>query len=676
MPSARTLLGLSCATLALCASFAGCSGSGSHARAVLGTSAGGATGTGGHASTGGQHGGDGGPDAALSNCGSILCSGHSHCDTARSHPACACDTGYVRRLSDGGIADDTAQDLPCVVDETCIKLRNLRKTNCRYQINGAPAIGLYFAVDYCAGTAVLPDKLGNLATAFKISEDGREVVGGPEESATIIPHPVESYVTFAIDLSGSMTAASNSAYLSRLISVLDSSMQRLAPGPGDPPVAIALIGFGRTVKELLPFTRDFTTVQAALKSIQTNAAQITSSLGTNGTSINEATGKAIDETERIMALRDAVTDGGVLTSGTVVMITDGIDSTGFKLDTDRIQNTVVNLVSIGISNQISDTELQSIGRDGSFLAQSPDDWASAFDEVTTRVKQYPLRSYLLGYCTTATTGKPSVSVALNGPSGLTNSVDCTFDATALGTGNCDPTYFTNGCQGLECGGMVACGACADGDCCSGGVCHKPNSIDVLGPDTDCRNQDELCRHSNEVCVPKAGTNPQTYVCVAPVAEGQACTDKAKCDQTLDYCTKPPPPSDGGAPSNTTVCEPKPFQLGDRCQDFTSKNYDGAKCSTLNCAQQRADDPTAPFYCLPEARIFDRCAGPTASATCEMGSACQAGADGNSICTDRHWIGCKTDLDCVSGYCQNGVCYSSGACYFSWSEKIDQPPVGF
>jgi hypothetical protein len=231
---------------------------------------------------------------------------------------------------------------------------------------------------------------------------------------------------------------------------------------------------------------------------------------------------------------------------------------------------------------------------------------------------------------------------------------CSFNATRFGSESCNADFFSKGCDNRDCGGLAACGACPnDGDCCSDGQCQAPATT------PDCRNQDELCGKAHQVCVPRPGTTPLAYHCVDPVGTGAECNDQqTKCAPGAALCMTPP----GGG---SRVCVATGLPERAQCADpANSSLHPAGVCASLNCAQEKEGATASPYICLPQARVFDRCAGPTASAACEPGASCEA-----NRCKARQVVGCSNDADCVTGRCNVDVCVSSGACYFSWSEKM-------
>ena len=100
---------------------------------------------------------DSGPDG---NCGGMSCTGHGACvEDEDGAFECVCDEGYIYDAEAGG----------CAVDETCIEIRYL-EDRCRQVFDGAPAVTLFFGVDFCAGTAVLPADIDRLGLEFLVLE--------------------------------------------------------------------------------------------------------------------------------------------------------------------------------------------------------------------------------------------------------------------------------------------------------------------------------------------------------------------------------------------------------------------------------------------------------------------------------------------------------------------------
>jgi hypothetical protein len=685
MGSLRKLIGVVAGSLALAVAASSCSSSQDHpppvgAGAVGGSKSGAggkATSTAGMTSAGGAMG--------KGNCGgSVVCRGHTHCAAVGSGPStCTCDTGYARFDADGKKLTDSRQDVECTVDESCVRVRLLEQDSCRYAYEPA-AVGMFFAVDYCAGTAVLPNAIGNPDTAFDVRHDNAvptETATGESSVTFIKGRPIESFLTLVIDASGSLTTPRGDEHAKDLLEAIEQLRTQIKGlSDLDPPATISILLFGRNVVEFQPFTRNLDEVDAQLKSIEDHPDQATALVNINGSSIHLAVERGIHSVERMQALRHVVSENGVLTSGTVVVLTDGVDKSGIPVPADLIKNTKVNVITVGISGSIDDADLTTLGRDGSFLAPSKADLADTFSEIATRIRNYPKRAYLLGFCSPARQMVHTLQVGIKGVT-LGEKATCSYDAGQFLETNlvCNPAYFQKGCEGQQCGNAVlACGACGDDQCCSGRTCHGPSAL--AGPKPGCGQQDELCAVEGKVCSPVPMSTPTQYQCSPPLAEEKLkCDAQFHCDPATLYCDHPPMNPMG-------VCAPKvlvnydpndPQNRNSMCDN--AGDHDGQRCPELNCAQL-SGATNEPFYCLRQARAFERCAGPTASAVCEPGTACQKDPASmtDSICTPRRVLGCASPLDSYSGVCDNirdvgmtkvGTCRSTGACYFSWESKV-------
>lgn len=581
----------------------------------------------------------------VNNCGDEACEGEgATCVESSGKQTCQCAPGYLREAIDDGYE--------CVVDRSCVKLRYL-ESGCRVQLNGAPAVGLFFGADYCAGTAVLPEDIGDLGSAFHIQEDGKELT--VEAEATIVSRDVESFVGVVLDVSESVQE--DPALLRQLTSELRAFVDALESSPGKPPVTISLMVFAKEFGVLVPFTTSTAVLKEKLEELEERPldaitpalANYTGEARLDGTSLWLAVEKGIKQIERIQQHRNLATDNGVLTSGTLVVITDGED-TNNQTSAPSLSTTLVNLISLGVSPKIRGATLSAVGRDGAFLATTEDSRSLAFASIAERVKRHPERTYLLGYCSAASTGAHTVSITLADSSIETTPASCGFDAGIFGGLDCSSALFASACDQAECGTMFACGACANDSCCSDGTCAIPT------PATDCRGVHSMCAEGQR-CAAKTGTNPVEYECVTALPLGgdcsganvDLCAEGTRCDGTLSVCVGPDRPTGASCmgPNNTllsgTVCE-----------------------ETSNC--QRFNSTSA--YCdVDAARAYDACSTNDGNAVCPKGTHC------SGVCLPKLPNGlyaCTADAQCGSGYCSPTTKLCAGnVCSFSWNDALDQ-----
>jgi hypothetical protein len=378
--------------------------------------------------------------AAVTNCGELSCRGAGKCIVANDVPTCVCDEGY------------TLEEGECVVDETCIKLR-LLEPGCRQYQEQEPALAMFVSVETCAGTTVLPTVLGEASAAFQVLEDGNDL--GEESFATVLERDVESFVTIAIDLSTSV--ANNPGLLDSMISSVIGLIHDLEPDAVAGPVNVELIAFGRTVNPILAFTADFTELVTRLESIKGNPQGVVED--PEGTNLSGVVNLGIASLAAASAARRADTGGAVVSIGTLITITDGRDTAG---ETLLPIDPRFNVISVGVSGEIDDTELTRVGPQGSFLAPEQADRDAAFTTIAQRVAEYPKRARLIAYCSPAVAGTHTVVATLANREAAAVAT-CTFDAQffGVGAGICNAAFINGYCESGEdgCGTFLACGAC-------------------------------------------------------------------------------------------------------------------------------------------------------------------------------------------------------------------------
>ncbi|MEE9382130.1 MAG: vWA domain-containing protein [Nannocystaceae bacterium] len=587
----------------------------------------------------------GGDDDDGSNCGSILCKGHSKCVLTDDGAECVCDRGYY--------LDTIEQD--CLRDDSCIQLRPLLDF-CRQAVNGAPAVAVYFSVDYCSGDPIPPAGLETLGARFVVLENDNDVTENVESHATAIDKDVESYVALVLDVSRSFTSEADANELALVIPELQKFVGALRPEAGSAPVYVGLYVFGRGVAEFTRFTPNIERVVSDLARIQADPEVASSLVGGDGSSLYAAVERAIQETERIRQFRGAVSSDGILTTGAVVVVTDGRDGSGGELDTALINSTLNNVISIGIGYGIDDGYLDPIGRDGSYLAPTPQDWVAAFAEITDRVNKYPDRAYLLGYCSSAVVGEQQVHVGLAADDLELEQTwaGCSYSASLFGADPaplCNKAFFEGDeCAAVDCGGMSACGGCADDACCAAGRCGAPTPQHDL-----CDGDDQLCDNVGLICLPSEESSVEDS-CQAGLPLGSECDRYNRCTLQQSFCLTPEDADVGVCVE--AMLEGRPCELHEQC-------------ISLRCEQSKPDNPLDPRICQPGepgSRMFQLC---SEDGECETGTYC------STVCEprQRYWPSpCQRAAECHYGGCyewESKKHCGGNECFYDWASKFPQ-----
>lgn len=410
----------------------------------------------------------------------------------------------VWHFSEGFVADGVDYGDP--YDRTCVRARPI---DLRVSPDGKSAVAVFVGVEDCRGVPIPGLELAD----FEVSEDGTRV--GSEAAVALLPAgDRQAFVTLSIDMS-----ASTLGIVDGVIGAAHAFVDQIeADGL---PVHIAVEAFAgmRTADVLLRHTLDLTQVRGALDSLADYMAADVSSTNLHG---------AIQGgMERLADARGALERrnyGGALTTGYLVLFTDGADTAGYvtaeaaraaaAASADRLM--VVGL--IGPDHE----PLSILALEPDFVLTSPA-LATLRRElmaVANRIARQVGSTYLVGYCSPKRSGIHTVSIAVaDAPEGGSAAAD--FNATGFGPG-CTAEFLSDGCTGLECGGL-ACGACDD----------RVEACTVNGTDYTCV---DLCVLQDE-CADVAVDTPLGYTLVCPSSPertecGGACRDTTA---DMDHC---------------------------------------------------------------------------------------------------------------------------------------------
>ncbi len=589
--------------------------------------------------------GDAGPEP--SPCDGIGCSGHGHCIDGGGAAVCVCDPGYYHGASLQECVDPcegitcsgrgtcTAQEngIPicecqqgfrpvgaeCVVDETdCLRVRMLES---RVFPEEGSAVAMFFTVDTCTGLPVTDLTQDD----FEILEDGSPV-STFESAQTLLPRTgVEPYVALLLDTSGSVQA---SGALPQLVESAKLLTDKLTSQPAlRVRVALLLFDGSEEIAEWQTFTSDGALLAARLDALETYTPADPS------TNLNGAVVQALEHLDTVQAVRRAAMRGGVFTSGTLVLFTDGTDQAGrvpAATACTGVNTSSNSVLAVGMGGEIDTEELARLGRDGVVTAGSQEDLATAFLDLATKVQGQVQRLYLLGYCSPKRAGPHNVTVRVQNVStyefsnceldsaacGCTtacaNDAECadhthedcrsmcvdgrclqwcdvsigaSFDARGFNAG-CGVETFTSACEGQECGGL-GCGGCDYGTACD------PTALGCCASDQDCVR----LRGEAPVCM--------GWICSMP----QGC---AQHDLPLDIRCK-----DGNVCSNGQCVPPCQSECGTRgdkrcggegvqtCGDFDDDEcleWDrGTPCRPGRWCFDGACEPLCNNECAPDGR---------------------------------------------------------------------------
>jgi len=567
------------------------------------------------------------PDASVGTCD---CGVHGECVLGDDNTlACECVKGYV--------ASDPLG--PCEEDLNCVELRGLE---CRsvWGGNTGAGNGILISSSYCSGRPFTEVLTEELIVEEKEGNNAFKVISPTESFARVIPRETKPHLYFAVDISSSI--ASTPENLPAIAEGIQGLLDRIEQFSDDFRVAVYLFDGSWYLYEYVPETTELDDVRVKLDKLHEQTGVDPSSSNVFG-----AISTVIDRIERSFRLKMLTSWMGALNTGTVVVISDGDDRARRVTQAaveEKIDDTQVKVISIGLGDEAEFPILASLGRDGSFNADSPERLTEAFEAIADRLESFDQSLKFIGYCAGARAGTATVKVSLSGKPGA--EVACTFNADN-NQGGCGPDTLDpasdSGCflpDGMprQCGGLLACGLCPPGNCCSLGRCVAPSARTLGQP---CATG----RHCEYGLTCKEDMGDKTCQQETPV-EDDMCEKDGVCISGVLACE-----------SLDLVeywCEPA------RPVGWTCDRYED--CESLNCAPL-PPATTGQRYCLPVARMFERCNN---SAECEPGSYCK-----DNKCASQRLSGnsCGGDRECRSGFCLNGQCAYSSSCLFDFELDI-------
>jgi hypothetical protein len=295
--------------------------------------------------------------------------------------------------------------------------RNLRLTLIQASVQRPSNIAVYFTVERWNGEPVA----GLAAESFRIHEDGQPV-SALESKQTILNPEVAAahYLLLLIDMSGSVSDSEDVGV------VIDSARQFGARVQKYQKVGVYAFDGSPKVHRITGFTGGPHGGLEALSGFRPRDPS---------TNLNGAILEAMGLLRAQMRSSSAP-----LTFGTLVVFTDGTDR-AHRVPRTRLHEELaiaeMDVIVIGVGDEIDEGELQAIGKDGAILTRDRAQITSAFEQAAARVEAFSRRYYLLGYCSPARAGAHELSIETT-VGRETGRLTYDFDATGFGP-NCDPT---------------------------------------------------------------------------------------------------------------------------------------------------------------------------------------------------------------------------------------------
>lgn len=280
-------------------------------------------------------------------------------------------------------------------------------------------VAVYFTVDDASGEPVP----GLTAEDFRIYEDG-SVVSTAESQQTIVNPEVaaEHYTLILVDMSGSVSESDQVPLIEEAAQQFTSQLE------SHQRVALYAFDGSEDIHRITPFTRSEGAANAGLGRL--------SSFNTRdpSTNLHGAVVAAIGELDQALE-RSRVP----LRFGTVVVFTDGSDRAArvsAQEMTEAINESSYDFFAIGVGDEIQESTLGSVGREGYVMVTDQEAIRDAFAEIGERITQMTQRYYLLSYCSPARAGTHTVRVEAV-TEAATGSLSYEFDAEGFGP-DCNP----------------------------------------------------------------------------------------------------------------------------------------------------------------------------------------------------------------------------------------------
>ena len=252
-------------------------------------------------------------------------------------------------------------------------------------------VAVFFSVEDSDGEPVAD----LLASDFNIYEDGA-LVSVDESRQTIVNPEVAAthYTLLLVDMSASVTESDQVAEVVKAAQAFVTRVENYQR------VSVYAFDGSRKIHEIAPFAEKGAELGLAkLSSFQTKDPS---------TNLHGAVVQAVDKLDEALKRAKAP-----LRFGTLVVFTDGTDRAArgpLQEMLDSIEASDYSIFAIGVGNEIDDTTLSRIGREGYIRVEDSSALEGAFDQIGERIVRFTRRYYLLSYCSPARAGTHQVTI--------------------------------------------------------------------------------------------------------------------------------------------------------------------------------------------------------------------------------------------------------------------------
>ncbi len=412
------------------------------------------------------------------------------------------------------------------------------------------------------------------------------------------------------------------------------------------------------------FTADESLLDGALETLSNSDG-----LGT--TDLYGSISRAID-------VLDGAGSNEILTTRTLVLFTDGSDeamAATSKSAKSAIDNSDIQVFTIGLGGDVDQDELHSFGKSGFEWAEDSDKLDEAFNAITQSMRDLARSYYLVGVCSPRVSGWREMTLEID-RDGETGSLVVHYDATNFDIVGCDVNAVAFPCKDKQCGEVdgLSCGTCQGSTYCTDAfVCQEAcqGNVEcgfVMGVDCgDCQALGDSFACDDTICVDACAEAECGFVMGIDCGDCQALGDNFACDQNhacVDACQDAECGTIMGADCGDCSDQGERFGCD---QDHTCKEAcASAECGTVlgvNCGDcsKKGDS----FGCDQDHTCVDACAEAECGTVfgidcgkCEEGEACNdahlcapvsiAGISWSRVNGGDITLGCNMVLDPACG----------------------------